>query len=121
MPKKVVRCTGQTRMALRGHRRGLSHRSNGGAENAAKAVGLGFALLQYFVDVVQRLCCRADSMLLMKKARELRAELLHDTSDRWTDSNLPRLVGNAGHAWFKRWRQKYGIVKKVTGMKLKVA
>ena len=33
---------GQTRMALRGHRRGLSRRSNGGAENATKAVGLGF-------------------------------------------------------------------------------
>ena len=61
---------------------------------------------------------RADSCLLMKKARELRADLVHHG---WREADLPKLVGNAGHQWFKRWRKMYGIVKKVTGMKLKVS
>jgi hypothetical protein len=59
--------------------------------------------------------------MLMTKARELRAELLHDGSGRWADSDLPKLVGNSGAKWFERWRRRYSIRKKVTGMKLKVA
>ena len=69
-----------TRAASRGFRKVDSKCSCGGAQNRIKAVGLGFALLQFFVDVVQRLQCRADSALLMRKAQELRAALLHDTS-----------------------------------------
>ena len=111
----------QTRRAFRGMRKGHSKRDSGGAQNSTKAVGLGFALLQYFVDVVQRLQCRADSLMLMEKARELRKELLYDVSGRWEDSSLPKLVGHAGGQWFLRWRKKYGIAKKVTGMRLKVA
>jgi hypothetical protein len=111
----------QTRTAFRGMRRGCSQRSSGAAENSTKAVGLGWALLQFFVDVVQRLQCRTDSLMLMNKARALRAELLHDESGRWSESELPKLVGNPGHQWFWRWRQKYGISKQVIGMKLKVA
>ena len=72
----------QTRTAFRGMRRGCSQRSSGAAENSTKAVGLGWALLQFFVDVVQRLQCRTDSLMLMNKARPLRAELLHDESGR---------------------------------------
>ena len=41
-------------------------------------------------------------------------------SDKWPETALPKLEGNAGHKWFERWRKGYGIVKKVTGMKLKV-
>ena len=111
----------QTRLAMRGLRKGRSLRSSGGAENSAKATGLGFALLQYFVDMVQRLSCRADSMMLMNRARELRVELLSDPASRWSETDLPKLIGNAGHQWFLRWRKKYGITKKVIGMKLKVA
>jgi hypothetical protein len=55
--------------------------------------------------------------MLMKKARELRGDLVHHG---WRDADLPKLVGNDGNLWFKRWRAMYGIVKKVTGMKLKV-
>ena len=79
---------------------------------------MGFSLLQYFVDHVQRLMGRSDSLLLMTKARELRADLLQNG---WPEADLPKLIGNAGAQWFKRWREMYGIVKKVTGMKLKVS
>ena len=111
----------QTRVARRGKRKGSSLRSSGGAENATKALGLGFMLLQYFVDVVQRLQCRADSALLMAHVRESRAVLENDDSGQWTDDNLPKLIGNAGVRWFLRWRKKYGISKQVIGMKLKVS
>ena len=105
----------QTLTSMRGMRKPKSCRSDGGALNAQKARGLAFTLLQWFVDHVQRLKCRSDSVMLMNRARELRAELDFDKVP-----NLPNLEGNAGHQWFWRWRAMYGIKKKVTGMKLKV-
>ena len=51
--------------------------------------------------------------MLMKKAREMRLTLLA------AEESLPKLDDKAGQQWFKRWRRLYGIVKKVTGMKLK--
>ena len=111
----------QTRAALRGMRSGSSKRSSGAAENRCKAIGLAFALLQYFVDVVQRLQCRTDSNMLMTHARELRERLLRDPAGRWSEWDVPKLIGNAGAQWFLRFREKFGIVKKVIGMKLKVA
>ena len=59
----------KTRLSARGLRHGKSKRSNGGAHNATKTIGLQHALLQYFVDCVGRLMCRADSCMLMEKAR----------------------------------------------------
>ena len=53
----------QTQTALRNMRKGKSKRSSGGAQNSTKAIGLGSALLQFFVDVVRRLQCRADSCM----------------------------------------------------------
>ena len=106
-----------TPAALRGMRDRNSCRDNGGASNAEKGIGLGFGLLQFFVDHIQRLMGRADSCLLMAKAREMRAELVDEEHD---EADLPNLEDNAGHCWFRRWRLRYGIVKKVTGMKLKV-
>ena len=103
---------------LRGMRDRHSCRNKGGALNSQKAAGLGFALLQYFVDHVQRLMSRTDSCMLMKKARELRADLVFK---KWPENDLPKLDGGAGRTWFCRWRKAYGIVKKVTGMKLKVS
>ena len=106
-----------TLAAMRGMRDRNSCRDNGGASNAEKGIGLGFNLLQFFVDHLARLMSRNDSCLLMAKAREMRADLVlkgHDEDD------LPNLEDNAGHCWFRRWRLRYGIVKKVTGMKLKV-
>jgi len=106
-----------TRTAMRGMRNPGSCRSSGGSLNARKAEGLGFSLLQFFVDHVQRLQCRADSCLLMKEARDMRADL---EARGWPMEDLPKLIGNTGAQWFKRWRETYGIVKKVCGMKLKV-
>ena len=107
-----------TMTALRGMRHRYSCRSNGGALNSQKAAGLGFALLQYFVDHVQRLMSRTDSCMLMTKVRELRLDLLNK---KWPEKDLPNLEGGAGRGWFCRWRKHYGIVKKTTGMKLKVS
>ena len=52
-----------TPAAMRGMRAPNSCRSDGGAFNSRKAAGLGFALLQWFVDEVQQLKTRADSCL----------------------------------------------------------
>ena len=86
--------------------------------NRLLAPGLSSSLLQFFVDEVARLNCRADACLLMNRARELRAELVHAG---WNEKELPKLVGPAGAAWLYRWRKLYGISKQVTGMKLKVS
>ena len=96
--------------AYRGMRRRGSCRGDGGRYNAQKAAGLGFALLQWFVDDIQKLCSRADATLIMKCCRELKAALI---SFGWSEADLPDLEGNAGAQWFKRWRQMFGIVYKV--------
>ena len=114
----VRQATGaRTPAAMRGMRDRNSYRGNGGASNAEKGRGLGFALLQFFVDHVQRLSGRSDSCLLMKKARDMRQVLVDEEQD---ENDLPNLEDNAGHCWFMRWRRRFGIVKMVTGMKLKV-
>ena len=75
-------------------------------------------LLQFFVDEVHKLSCRADSQLLMEHARNLREQLVRD---HWAACDLPKLVGTAGRVWFARWRAQYKIVKSQVGMKMKVA
>ena len=104
--------------AQRGSRKRFSKRGDGGALNRLLAPGLGHALLQFFVDHVQALMSRAHSHLMMAKARELRAWLVRQGH---TESELPKLLDNAGHAWFQRWRKRYRIVRKATGLKMKVA
>ena len=108
-----------TRAGQRQGRRGNTQRNSGAADNSLKAPGLHFMLLQFFVDHVQNLLCRADSTLLMTKAREMKDELI--TSGTLAPSQLPKLEGNPGASWFGRWRRRYGIVYKKTGMKLKVS
>ena len=106
-----------TRLALLGGKAG-SLRRPGSFRNqrASMGVGLGFMLLQFFVDYMQRLRGRADACILMREARRLKEELVEQG---WQD--LPKLVGPGGKSWFLRWRQRYGITYKMTGMKLKVA
>ena len=77
-----------------------------------------FFMLQYFVDFVQNLYLRADASLLMRHARRLRLILLQECCDEY---QLPKIVGNAGAQWFRRWRKEVGIVYKTTGMQLKVS
>ena len=62
--------------AQRGSRKRFSKRGDGGALNSLLAPGLGHALLQFFVDHVQALMSRAHSILMMDKARELRAWMI---------------------------------------------
>jgi hypothetical protein len=107
-----------TRIAMRGSQPGGSCRTSGAARNRKLADGLDFKVLQCFADCVQRLSCRADSTLIMNHVRELRGYL---RAHGWDDDSLPKLVGNAGAQWFKRWRKHYGIVFNISGMKLKVS
>ena len=107
-----------TQAAMRDGRRPNSKRRGGAELNAAKAGGLGFALLQYFIDEVQVLRCRSDSSMLLQKARELRQQLLDDGMDA---KELPNLKKGAAKMWLKRWRDRHGIRMKTSGMKLKVS
>ena len=89
-------------------------RSHGGAKNARKVSGIGFMFLQFFVDEVQSLSCRADTQLLMTHARELRAQLI---AEHWAETELPELFGPAGRMWVSRWRRDYNIGENTVGMK----
>ena len=55
----------------------------------------------------------------MERAKEIKAELIN--SGTLAPSQLPKLEGPAGKSWFWRWRRKYGIVYRQTGMQLKVS
>lgn len=106
-------CEG-TLPVMRGEHAPKAKRRHGGHRNAEKCRGLGFYLLQYFVDHVQQLKCRADAALLMTEARN-RAIWL--SSER---ISVPKLTGSAGKMWFKGWRHRYGISYQIADMKLKV-
>ena len=104
---------GMSREALRGNRQRGSKRLASG-DRARKAPGLGAALLQFFVDEIQWLKTRADSCLLLAKARQLRNILIENG---FPEDKLPKL----NPQWLWRWRKGWGIVMKGTGMQLKVA
>mgnify|MGYP005725852701 CR=1 FL=1 len=82
------------------------------------AEGLSHMLLQFFVDEVQQLYCRADSTLMMNHARALRQHLLDKGKP---EHELPILTENAGAKWFERWRAEYRIVSKVCALQMKVS
>ena len=107
----------KTRLGMRGMRARGSCRTSGAARNSVKASGLGFALLQFFVDHVQKLQSRSDSHMLMQKVREMRGVL---EAEGVPSKDLPKLIGDAGRQWFWRWRMQYGITKQVIGLKLTV-
>ena len=66
-------------------RRRHSKRKRGGEYNASKARGLGHALCQFFVDEIQVLKSRADSIRLLEKAAELRQIMVDDG---WSEKDL---------------------------------
>ena len=105
-----------TRLALRGDRKIGSFRGNGGRSNAKKSPEMTFFMLQYFVDFVQNLYVRTDASLMMRHARRLRLILLQVCCD---DNQSPKIVGNVGARWFRRWRHECGIIYKTSGMQLK--
>ena len=108
---------GSTWGSMRDGMRRDAKRRKGAEHNASKARGLGWALLQYFIDEVQVLRSRADSCLLLDKARGLRQSLLDQG---WASEDLPKLDGGAGASWLYRWRLEYGLSIQATGMQLKV-
>ena len=101
---------GSTPLALRGTDQGMRRRKKRWTPQNCKAHGLSFMLLEFFIDEVQQLYCRADSTMLMNRARELKADLLN--SGHFTAGELPKLTGSAGKSWFRRWRKQYRIVTK---------
>ena len=107
-----------TSTAMRDGARSSAKRHKGGEYNAAKARGIGFALLQIFVDEFQALRSRTDSKMLLERARELRMQLL---GSGYTEHQLPKLDGNAGKVWLQRWRKEHSISMKACGMQLKVS
>ena len=68
------------------------------------------------MDFVPNHYVRADASLLMRHARRLRLILLQECCD---ENRLPKIVGNAGAQWFRRWRHECGIVYKTSGMQIK--
>ena len=64
---------------------------------------IGFELLQFFVDEIECIKCRADSRLLMTQARMLRETLVE-----WGTPlhRLPKI----SKQWMYRWRRYHGIV-----------
>ena len=97
-----------TRAGLRDGRKGNTCRNSNAGNNRCLALGLGFMLLQFFVDFVQNLFSRGDSIILMSQARVMADDLVN--SGTLAPSELPKLEGDAGKHWFLRWRRKYGIV-----------
>ena len=107
-----------TSVTMRAGQRRNAARSSGGSRNSTKAKGMGFALLQFFVDNIQVHSCRSDSTMLLNKAKELREALIDSGM---TEESLPKLEEGAGWQWLWRWRREYNIVFKATGMQLKVS
>ena len=107
-----------TNTAMRDGEKPNAKRSRGGAKNATKGPGLGFSLLQFFVDEVQELRSRADSAMLLEKVRQMRATLIEEGM---CEDDLPKLEGRAGIQWLYRWRLEYKIAQRANGMQLKVA
>ena len=110
-----------TRIAARGERKGTSCRSSGGAYNALKGGGgLQFALLQWFVDVLQGCKLRIDASILLEKARAMRQFLIDEHG--LPASDLPALEpDNTGYKWLGRWRIFHNISKRYHWNRLKVS
>jgi len=90
-------------------------RKRGSEKNASKDCGIGHALLQYYIDEVQSLSSRADSVMLLDKARQLRVELLQSG---YLEEDLPKLDNRAGINWFQRWRKEHSLSIHTTGLQL---
>lgn len=78
-----------------------------------KAPALGFELLQWFVDELLSLQCRADSVLLLEKARELRDQLL-------AAGVQPEALPKVDRHWLFRWRRQFRISHRAITTQFKV-
>lgn len=98
--------------------KGTAKRKRGSEKNATKGKGLGHALLTFFIDEIQSLHSRADSVMLLDKLREHHATLIKEG---FLESELPKVEGRAGIQWLYRWRIDNKISRRSGGMQLKVA
>jgi hypothetical protein len=116
----VIKCKTDakyTKCAMLDGSKSCAKRNSGGKWNSVKCPGLSQGLLQFFVDEVQGLKSRADSRMLIDKARQLRVHLL---STGFQESDLPKLDDKNGINWFARWRAEHNLVTIATGVQLKV-
>ena len=81
-------------------------RALGGELNSLKCPELGQLLYSWFIDCVQCLRSRTDSVMLMCEARYL-IDRISKTG--YEPTQLPNLDGESGKSWFRRWRKRYGI------------
>ena len=116
----LIRCNTDgkyTKCAMLDGSKSCAKRNSGGKWNSVKCPGISQGLLQFFVDEVQGLKSRADSRMLVDKARQLR---VHLESLGFQDSELPKLDDKNGINWFARWRAEHNLVTMATGVQLKV-
>ena len=60
---------------------------------------MGLELFDYFINNVEVLCSRADSVLLMSKARSIREVMVRNGVP---EGDIPKLEGAAGKSWFRK-------------------
>ena len=89
-----------------------------GCHNSLKCPALGLRRFEFSIYSVEVLRCRADSVLLMQKARSLRQEMILSGVP---DADLPNLDAKNGPNWFARWRKRFNIVKHAKVLNLKVS
>ena len=89
-------------------------RRSGNEPRSRKMACLWFELLQWFVDEVELLKSRADSALLLKRARFIRDQLL---SQGHPASRMPKI----NRDFLRRWRLEYGLSIRTTTVRMKVS
>ena len=83
-------------------------RKIGGRHNSLLCHELDHHVFQFFVDCVDLMKKRCDTVLLMHEARHHKQMLINYGRD---PSTLPKLTGAAGSSWFRRFRKRYNIIK----------
>ena len=100
-------------LAWHEHSKGGAH-TTPGRPRPRKMACLRFELLQWFVDEVEELRGRADSSLLLTRARLLRDRLVaqgHSAAD----------VPNVNKHFLRRWRLEFGLGMRATPLRLKIS
>ena len=83
-------------------------RKIGGRHNSLLCHELDHHVFQFFVDCVDLMKKRCDTVLLMHEARHHKQLLIKYGRDPLT---LPKLTGSAGSSWLRRFMKRYNIIK----------
>ena len=84
-------------------------RSSGACLNGVKCPELGQLLYDWFIDCIQTYNARVNHGLFLFEARYLRQRLLDAGYEPQT---MPKLEGEAGKSWFRRWRKQFCVVSR---------